>query len=147
MANLAFNSVVQLPSHGSRPSVADTGHPLGSSMPLLGLGIRQNDDAKPAALAALKSGYKRVDAARMYHNEKQASEAVKESSVPREQISQSGAKNLEEVKAAGLEFPAANQVEICPFCQQREIVDYWKTHGIVVEAYSPLVGEIGMTPL
>ena len=57
-ANLALNSVVQLPSNGSHPSGADAGQTLGCSLPRLGLGVYQNADAKPAVLAALKSGYR-----------------------------------------------------------------------------------------
>ncbi|PIL33888.1 hypothetical protein GSI_03594 [Ganoderma sinense ZZ0214-1] len=207
---LSLDSVVQLPSHtfaGAQKVGAGAGNSLGCSMPRVGLGVFQNEDAKPAVLAALKSGYRHIDTARMYQNEKQVSEAVKESGVPREQIfltskvdskehgvdltpkaiddsvknlgggyidlmlihsplsgqknrleawkaliaaknegkvhnigvSNYGVKHLEEIKAAGLELPAVDQVEIHPFCQQREIVDYCKKNGIVVEAYSPLV--------
>ena len=61
-ANRALNSVIQLPSHtsyaGAHVPHADTGHTLGRSMPRLGLGVYQNDDAEPAVLAALKSGYR-----------------------------------------------------------------------------------------
>jgi diketogulonate reductase-like aldo/keto reductase len=32
-----------------------------------------------------------------------------------------------------------NQVELHPFCQQRPITEYCDKHGIVVEAYCPLV--------
>ena len=35
--------------------------------------------------------------------------------------------------------PAVNQIELHPWCQQREIVSYCAEHGIVIEAYSPLV--------
>ena len=71
----------------------------------------------------------------------------------------SGVRHLEEIKEAGLELPAVNQIEVrsisgslrsggdlClarsqihPYCQQKEIVEYCRTHGIAVEAYSPLV--------
>lgn len=33
----------------------------------------------------------------------------------------------------------ADADQLHPFCQQKDIVDYCKKHGIVVEAYSPLV--------
>lgn len=31
------------------------------------------------------------------------------------------------------------RLQLHPFSQQREIVDYYRKHGIVVQAYSPLV--------
>ncbi|KAK3718855.1 hypothetical protein LTR37_004771 [Vermiconidia calcicola] len=35
--------------------------------------------------------------------------------------------------------PAVNQLELHPWCQQREVVDYCHKNNIVVEAYCPLV--------
>lgn len=35
--------------------------------------------------------------------------------------------------------PAFNQLELHPWLQQREVVEYCHKHGIVVEAYCPLV--------
>lgn len=71
----------------------------------------------------------------------------------------SNIKHLEEIQKAGLETPAVNQIEVSirrirleaaasdifrviqlqPFCQQKPIVDYCKQHGIVVQAYCPLI--------
>jgi diketogulonate reductase-like aldo/keto reductase len=34
--------------------------------------------------------------------------------------------------------PAVNQVEFSPFCYQKDLLEYCKDHGIVLEAYSPL---------
>ncbi|HEY1372100.1 MAG TPA: aldo/keto reductase [Candidatus Binatia bacterium] len=34
--------------------------------------------------------------------------------------------------------PAANQVEIHPYLQQRELVEFCRARGVVIEAYSPL---------
>ncbi|KDQ49723.1 hypothetical protein JAAARDRAFT_165426 [Jaapia argillacea MUCL 33604] len=47
--------------------------------------------------------------------------------------------HIEEIRAAGYELPAVNQVELHPFCQQQPIVEYCKKNGIVVQAYTPLV--------
>ncbi|THU96262.1 Aldo/keto reductase [Dendrothele bispora CBS 962.96] len=58
----------------------------GQELPLLGLGTYLNDDCKPACLAGLKQGYKHIDTARMYGNEVQVGEALRESGIPREEI-------------------------------------------------------------
>ncbi|KAF8509742.1 Aldo/keto reductase [Gautieria morchelliformis] len=47
--------------------------------------------------------------------------------------------HLEEIRAAGLDLPAVNQIELHPFCQQVPIVEYCRSHSIIVQAYSPLV--------
>lgn len=54
-------------------------------------------------------------------------------------VSNYGVKHLEEIAAAGFETPAVNQIELHPFCQQRPIVEYCKTHSIVVQAYCPVI--------
>ncbi|PSR84409.1 hypothetical protein PHLCEN_2v5446 [Hermanssonia centrifuga] len=51
----------------------------------------------------------------------------------------SGVKHLEEIREAGMETPAINQIELHPFCQQKPIVEYCRKHDIVVEAYCPLI--------
>ncbi|KAH0586647.1 hypothetical protein H2248_007863 [Termitomyces sp. 'cryptogamus'] len=58
----------------------------GQHIPLLGLGVYQNDDCVPAVEAALKAGYRHIDTAQMYRNEEQVSAAVKASGIPRESI-------------------------------------------------------------
>ena len=73
-------------------------------MPVIGFGVYQNPDCKPACLAALHCGYRSVerphlsflitygaylshiDSARAYRNEAQVGDAVRESGVPREDI-------------------------------------------------------------
>lgn len=179
----------------------------GAAMPVIGLGVYQNPDCKPACLAALKSGYRHIDSARAYKNEAQVGDAVRESGVPREEIfitsknhrigggfkgyidairdslknfgfdyldlylihsahggrtlrleawkallaakkagklksigvSNYNVKHLKEITDAGFESPSVNQVELHPYCQQRHIVDYCRSRGIVVQAYSPLI--------
>jgi hypothetical protein len=73
----------------------------------------------------------------------------------------SNVKHLEELRTAGYELPAVNQIEVGfilssegmlnsnespilpmqlhPFCQQKEIVKYCKAHNIVVQAYCPII--------
>lgn len=55
-------------------------------------------------------------------------------------VSNFGIGHIEELKSfAEVWPPHVNQIELHPFSQQREIVEYCHKHGIVVEAYCPLV--------
>ncbi|KAF9051206.1 Aldo/keto reductase [Hymenopellis radicata] len=54
-------------------------------------------------------------------------------------VSNYGIHHLEEIRAAGYEMPAVNQIELHPFCQQRPIVQYCRQNAIVVQAYCPLI--------
>ncbi|KAH7267412.1 NADP-dependent oxidoreductase domain-containing protein [Fusarium redolens] len=48
-------------------------------------------------------------------------------------------RHLEELKDYATEWPpSANQIELHPWCQQRDVVTYCQDNGIVIEAYSPL---------
>ncbi|VDB87114.1 unnamed protein product [Peniophora sp. CBMAI 1063] len=57
-------------------------------------------------------------------------------------VSNFGVRHLEELVSAGLETPAVNQLEVHPWCQQREIRAYCERKGIVVQAYCPIVRNI-----
>jgi len=54
-------------------------------------------------------------------------------------VSNYGIHHLKEIAEAGFEAPAVNQIQLHPFCQQREIVDYCQKNDIIVQAYSPLI--------
>ncbi|EJD07799.1 Aldo/keto reductase [Fomitiporia mediterranea MF3/22] len=54
-------------------------------------------------------------------------------------VSNYGVRHLEELHEAGLETPSVNQIELHPFCQQKDIVEYCTQRGIVVQAYCPLI--------
>ncbi|KAF8550677.1 Aldo/keto reductase [Imleria badia] len=58
-------------------------------------------------------------------------------------VSNYGVKHLEEIRDAGLQMPAVNQIEACsilhPLCQQRPIVNYCRAHEIVLQAYCPIL--------
>ena len=60
----------------------------GVEMPRFGLGTYNvsNEDCKQAVATALKYGYRHIDTAQAYNNERGVGEAVKESGIPREQI-------------------------------------------------------------
>jgi diketogulonate reductase-like aldo/keto reductase len=61
----------------------------GVTIPILGLGVYQSPPGgmtKQAVLDALEAGYRHVDTARIYGNEKDVGRAVAESGIPREEI-------------------------------------------------------------
>lgn len=61
----------------------------GARMPGYGFGtwkLKPGDETKKAVLEALETGYRLIDTARAYDNEKSVGEAIKESGVPREEI-------------------------------------------------------------
>ena len=68
----------------SRVTLAD-----GNSMPLLGLGTwaaKGGGETRDAVANALEAGYRHIDTAKMYDNERDVGEAVRESTVPRAEI-------------------------------------------------------------
>jgi len=186
----------------------DTRTPLshGGEMPVLGLGVWEASGKKcvEAVKHALRVGYRLVDTAKIYGNEKEVGVAVRESGVPREDlfvttkvwtsdqgyestlracdaslerlgmeyvdlylIHWPGSKkradtwralvelkelgkaravgvsnyyphHLQEVLNAGPLVPAVDQIELSPFLHPREVAEFCRQRGIVVEAYSPL---------
>ena len=62
----------------------------GAKVPAVGLGTFQSTDGnskvKDAVARALKLGYRHIDGANAYGNEKDIGEAIKESGIPREEI-------------------------------------------------------------
>jgi methylglyoxal/glyoxal reductase len=60
----------------------------GIQMPLLGLGVYDmyNKEAERAVIDALEIGYRLIDTASLYNNEKEIGNAVKESRIPRHEI-------------------------------------------------------------
>ncbi|WP_066518859.1 aldo/keto reductase [Curtobacterium ammoniigenes] len=60
----------------------------GKTIPQLGFGVFQiePENTKAATLTALEIGYRHIDTAEMYGNEKEVGEAIAESGIPREEI-------------------------------------------------------------
>ena len=61
----------------------------GIEMPIFGLGTyqtRPGKETKDAVLSALEIGYRLIDTAAMYENEKAVGEAVRESGIPRDEV-------------------------------------------------------------
>ncbi len=57
-------------------------------MPVLGLGTHSlhGETCKSAVLSAISQGYRLIDTAHMYGNEREIGEAIRQSGVPREEI-------------------------------------------------------------
>ena len=61
----------------------------GVEMPLLGLGVWQIPDGRPteqAVIAALDAGYRHIDTARLYRNERGVGAGLRGAAVPREEV-------------------------------------------------------------
>ncbi len=61
----------------------------GVEMPCLGLGVWQagaGDETRQAVLWALEAGYRHIDTARIYGNEREVGQAVRDSGIPRDQV-------------------------------------------------------------
>ena len=178
------------------------------TIPQVGFGVWQvpDDEVDAAVLAALETGYRHIDTAKLYNNEAGVGRALASTDVPRDEIfvttkvwpSDFGAQETVEsfngsmgrlgletldlfllhwpfpqqdryvdawkalqglrdagrVRAIGVcnfhvehlqrlfdetgEWPAINQVELHPYLQQREVVEFNAEHGIVTESWSPL---------
>ena len=174
-------------------------------IPLLGFGVFQVTDhavCKQAVLHALKTGYRMIDTAACYGNERAVGEAVRESGIPREEIFlvskvwiqdagydqtiNSFQKTLENLQTDYLDLylihmpygdyhgswrameelyeegkiraigvcnflqdrledlilshhivPAVNQMEIHPFCQQKDLRELMAEHAIQPMAWAP----------
>ncbi|KAA8909639.1 NADP-dependent oxidoreductase domain-containing protein [Sphaerosporella brunnea] len=57
-----------------------------------------------------------------------------------EKPKEEGGTRATEMKRYSSAMPAANQIELHLFCQQRPIVEYCKANGIQLEAYCPFAG-------
>ena len=58
----------------------------GVEMPYFGLGVFQSEDATNSVLSALDNGYRHIDTASIYQNEKEVGNAIKQHDLAREEI-------------------------------------------------------------
>jgi len=178
------------------------------SIPQVGFGVWQvpDDEVDAAVLAALETGYRHIDTAKLYNNEAGVGRALASTDVPRDEIfvttkvwptefgaqetiesfngsmgrlgletldlfllhwpfpqqdryvdawkALQGLRDAGRVRAIGVcnfhvehlqrlfdetgEWPAINQIELHPYLQQREVVEFNAEHDIVTESWSPL---------
>jgi diketogulonate reductase-like aldo/keto reductase len=191
------------------PLKIDSAIPMNNevAIPRLGLGMYRSPRGRKSfstVLYALQYGYRHVDTAALYHNEREVGDAIRESGIPREQIFittklwnqdqgydstmrafdksmkalnlgyldlylihwpvpgkrrdswkamqkiyQEGRcrsigvsnyliRHLSELLSETAVVPVVNQVEFSPFLYQKELLDYCRSKGIVIEAYSPI---------
>lgn len=53
-------------------------------------------------------------------------------------VSNFGESHMKHILEHGTVVPAVNQVEVHPFCPRDDLVELCKSHGVLIEAYSPL---------
>jgi 2,5-diketo-D-gluconate reductase A len=75
-------------SHPAASAVPDVMLNNGVTIPQLGFGVFQiePEHTREAVLAALETGYRHIDTAEMYGNEKEVGEALRASGLPREEV-------------------------------------------------------------
>ena len=174
----------------------------GTKIPMLGLGTWElTGNTEEAVLNALKLGYRHVDTAMVYGNEKEIGRAIRKSGIPRKELfittklwnndhSNPAMAFNDSLRRLGLDYvdlylihwpvpqrnrswkeldkfqkdgrakaigvsnftirhlkqlleesnvvPAVNQVEFSTFLYQKELLEFCKSNGIQLEAYSPL---------
>lgn len=115
----------------------------GVKVPILGFGVYQvpPEATKQAVLDALKVGYRHIDTAQAYGNEKEVGEAIKESGIPREELfittkvwlSNYG---YEKAKASIDRSLARMQLDYVDlFLLHQPFNDYYGAYGALEEAY------------
>jgi diketogulonate reductase-like aldo/keto reductase len=82
---------------GGRVILCDEGHPMestitlrtGASMPRLGLGVfraSSGEETQRAVIEAIAAGYRHIDTAKIYGNERDVGEGIRRSGIPRSEI-------------------------------------------------------------
>ena len=141
------------------PDVSNLTLNNGVTMPALGLGVFQTPPAetRAAVTAALAAGYRHIDTAAAYGNERQVGEAVAASQLDRAEVFietkiwisdygydqtlhgfEKSARKLGVDRASVV--PAVNQIEVHPYFQQRDVQALNAGHGILTQAWSPIGG-------
>ena len=138
----------------------------GVTMPALGLGVYQSAPAATADAveSALRVGYRHVDTAAAYLNEREVGEGIRRSGVPRDEVfietkvwvsdygydktlhafeKASGKLGVDTLDLLILHQPVPTHfdtVELHPYFAQRDVQHADAAHGIVTQAWSPIGG-------
>jgi 2,5-diketo-D-gluconate reductase A len=141
----------------------------GVQIPQLGFGVYQiaPDETKSATLQAFEVGYRHIDTAEMYRNERGVGEAVRESGIPREEIFVTSKLNNsfhapdaalrafdETLHTLDIDYldlflihrlldhtdhvPSINQIEAHPYLTQDDVRAFDFDNEIATEAWSPI---------
>lgn len=94
----------------------------GINMPMIGFGTwdLRGKDCERAVLDAFEVGYRLIDTAQMYRNEREVGNAIQKSNINCEMI------------------PMVNQVEAHIFFRQKSLQETMEKQGTIMEAWSPL---------
>ena len=115
----------------------------GIEMPALGLGVFQTppEETRAAVRAALSTGYRHIDTAAAYGNEREVGEAVEGSGLARDEVFlETKIDHLTALLDRATVVPAVNQIEVHPYFQQREVQAFGAEHDILTQAWSPIGG-------
>lgn len=122
----------------------------GVTLPVLGLGVFQTppDETRAAVTAALAAGYRHIDTAAAYGNERQVGEAIAGAGLDRAEvfvetkiwISDYGYDQTLHGFEKSARKLGVNQIEVHPYFQQRQVQALGAEHGILTQAWSPIGG-------
>ncbi|HBW20724.1 MAG TPA: oxidoreductase [Actinobacteria bacterium] len=102
----------------------------GQSIPQFGFGVFliKPEDTAEAVGTALQAGYRHVDTAEMYGNEREVGEAIRKSGLDRADV----------FVTSKLGNGAVNQIEVHPYFTQDDVRAFCAEHQIAIEAWSPI---------
>ncbi|CAO3701594.1 unnamed protein product [Rhizopus stolonifer] len=105
--------------------------------PAFGLGTLQSksQEVYQAALTALKAGYKHIDIAAVYRNEKEVTFPVKRSLLLLKYNEKNGRNG--KVRAVGVIYIYCQSVKLYLYLSQPDLILFCQKHNIHVTAYSP----------
>jgi 2,5-diketo-D-gluconate reductase A len=123
----------------------------GTRIPQLGFGVFKvdPDDTAEAVKTALDIGYRHIDTAEMYQNERGVGQGVRAAWQTLEEFKKDGrarsigvsnfqTAHLERLARETDTTPAVNQIEVHPYFTNDAVRIYGAEHGIATEAWSPI---------